>query len=68
MLSCKSNLRSFLDPGLPLAGGWDEAVMEKVPLEVDLVSEGCGAQILEVSRADFKVYTLTSFGLYKTEF
>ena len=66
MLTCvpwKDERRERVSPGLPLAGGWDEAVMEKVPLEVDLVSEGCGAQILEVSRADFKVYTLTSFGL-----
>lgn len=66
MLTCvpwKDEHREWVSPGLPLAGGWDEGVMEKIPLEGDLVSEGCGAQILEVSRADFKVYTLTSFGL-----
>lgn len=59
----KDERRERVSPGLPLEGGWVEAVMEKVPLEVDLVSEGCGAQILEVSRADFKVYTLASFWL-----
>lgn len=66
MLTCvpwKDEHREWVSPGLPLVGGWDEGVMEKIPLEGDLVSEGCGAQILEVSRADFKVYTLTSFGL-----
>ena len=59
----KDQRRERGSPGLPPGGGQDEAVMEKVPLEVDLVSEVSEAQILGVSRADFRVYTLASFRL-----
>ena len=66
MCSCVRLGKMSTESGLVQGCLWREGgmkLMEKVPLEVDLVSEGCGAQILEVSRADFKVYTLTSFRL-----
>lgn len=53
--------REWGSPGLPLEEGRDRAVREKVPLEVDLVTEESGVEILEVSGGDFGIYTSASF-------